>query len=259
MNMHHRRTGCIFHPAESLDQSRDIVTVPDIEIVQPQGPEKITLRFTLAVAQSFQVLIKTAVIFGNGHFVVIDHYDQVRSHFTGIAQAFICLSSAERSVAYHGDDIFGIPLQISGLSKTAGQADRGGRMSDRKGIVFALLRIGITRNLIVSGRVEERCVTPGQHLVYITLVRNVVHHLIFRRIEHIMQRNRRLDHAEVRADMTAVRTQFSQQGLTDFAGQIVQLTDGEPFYIFLGINFLYIHRYMRLMLLNLFSQCNITA
>ena len=69
-----------------------------------------------------------------------------------------------------------------------------------------------------------------------------------------MQSNRRLDHAEVRADMAAVRTQFGQQGLADFAGQPVQLADGESFYIFRGINFLYIHRYMRLMLLNLFHN-----
>ena len=254
MDMHYRRTGCVFHPVEYLDQRRDIVTVPGIEIVQSQCPEKITFGLPVAVAQNFQVLIKTAVILGNGHLVVIDHDNQVRSHFTGIAQTFICLSAAQRAVADHGDDVFGIPFQIPGLGKTAGQANGSGRMSDRKEIVFALQRVGITRNLIVSGWIEERSVTPGQHFVYIALVRNVVHHLIFRRIEHIMQSNRRLDHAEVRADMAAVRTQFGQQGLADFAGQPVQLADGESFYIFRGINFLYIHRYMRLMLLNLFHN-----
>lgn len=68
-------------------------------------------------------------------------------------------------------------------------------MADGEVVVLALVRVAVTRNVVVVRRVEESLGSAGQHLVRIGLVRNVEHHLILRGVENVVQRDGRLDEA----------------------------------------------------------------
>ena len=120
------------------------------------------------------------MVFGNGHFIIINHYNKVGSHFSRIAQTFISFSAAERSIPYHGYDILVSAFQISGFGKTASQTDRGGSMADSEKIVPAFPGIGVSGHHIIILRIQESTLTPGQHLMCITLMGYIIYHLIRR-------------------------------------------------------------------------------
>ena len=114
-------------------------------------------------------------------------------------------------------------------------------MADREVVVLALLRIGVTRHLVVIRRIEERLAAARQHLVDIALVRDVVDDLVLRRVEYAVQGDRGLHHAQVRSDMSAVGAQFPQQRLADLVRQRMQLLRRETPEVLRSVDFFKIH------------------
>ena len=92
-------------------------------------------------------------------------------------------------------------------------------MPDDKMVVLAFVWIRIAGNLCIIVRIEKTVFTPGNHLVRITLVRHVINNFVFRRVKDIMQRERRLDKAEVRADVPADKAVALQNPLPDVRRQ----------------------------------------
>jgi len=80
-------------------------------------------------------------------------------------------------------------------------------MADDEMVVCAFRRLGVARHVIVFFRIEVSVFPSGQHLVRIALVGHVEDDFVFRRVEHVMQGDGGLHHAEVRAEMAAVVAQ----------------------------------------------------
>ena len=64
----------------------------------------------------------------------------------------------------------------------------------------------------------------GQDLVRIGLVADVPDQAVARRVEHIMQRDGQLDHAEAGAEMAAGHRDGVDRLLAQFVGELAQLT-----------------------------------
>ena len=82
--MHDHGTGNVFYPSESVYQSGNVVTVFHVDVIKPERLEKIARRLPVRVSQGFQVLVQTTMIFGNRHFIVVDHHDQIGTCFSRI-------------------------------------------------------------------------------------------------------------------------------------------------------------------------------
>ena len=240
-DVHSHRPGAVLDLPECGDQGRNIVAVFHKHIVQTHGTEQITLCLAVSIPQQLQIPVQAAVIFRNGHIIVIDNNNKVGVHFAGKVQTFQCLAAAEGAVTDHRNDIAGSAVQIPCLCQTACKANRSGRMPYVKEIVFALLRIGIAGNVVKVFFIQIGIFSAGQHLVRIALMRNVVDDLILRGIEYIMHGNGRFHHAEIRSEVTAVLAQTKQQSLPHFCCQCMHFVYIQFFYIFWWINFFKIH------------------
>ena len=70
-------------------------------------------------------------------------------------------------------------------------------MAGTECVVFAFAALGKTRDAVQHAQ-GFHCFAPsGQYLVAIGLVADVPHQSVVRCIEHVMQRNRQLDRAQV--------------------------------------------------------------
>ena len=211
-DVHSHRPGAVLDLPECGDQRRNIVAVFHKHIVQTHGTEQITLCLAVSIPQQLQIPVQAAMIFRNGHIIVIDNNNKVGVHFAGKVQTFQCLAAAERAVTDH-----------------------------RKEIVFTFTRIGISRYIIIMFFIQIGIFSASQHLVGIALMRNVIDDLILRGIEYIMHGNGRFHHAEIRSEVTAVLAQTKQQSLPHFCCQCMHFVYVQFFYIFRCIDFFQIH------------------
>ena len=82
----------------------------------------------------------------------------------------------------------------------------------------------------------ERPFASRQHFVDIGLVRHVENDLVLGRIKNVMQGDGRLDHAQIRTDMTARRADFLQQDGAQLVGDGGQIRNVQLFQIGWGID-----------------------
>ena len=85
---------------------------------------------------------------------------------------------------------------------------------------------------------EEAVGTPREHLVGIALMTDIEDDLVLGGVEDIVEGNRRLHEAEVRAYMTTMVTHTVEDSLTDLTGYVVQFFDIESLDIFRTLDFL---------------------
>src|SRR5262249_26900312 len=82
----------------------------------------------------------------------------------------------------------------------------------------------------------EALAAPGEKLVSVRLMADVPDDEVARRIEHGVEREREFDGAEARAQVTAGVAHDCQDFVTDLAGQLLQLRQGESLEIGRGID-----------------------
>ena len=137
------------------------------------------------------------------HIVVVENDDQARVPRAGIVHRLIGHAGRHRAVADHGDDIVRLPVQIARDS----HAERGGNrrrgMGGAKGVVLAFRALGKTRQPAALTQGANAVAPPGQNLVRIGLVPDIPDEPVARRVEHVMQCNRKFDHAQPRPEMTS--------------------------------------------------------
>ena len=208
IDMYDDRVIRAFHLSESLDERRNVVTFANIHIVKPHGAEKIVLAFAVGVSEFFEVSIQSAVVLCYRHLIVIHHNYEVGTQFRCPIQAFESLSTAQRTVSYHGYNVVLFTFEVSSFCQSACKADRCGGVTDYKVIMFAFRRLRIARNVIVMLRRHECLGSSGKHFVRIALVRNVEDDFVLRRIENIVHCNGCLDHSEVRSAVSAMFAQL---------------------------------------------------
>ena len=90
-------------------------------------------------------------------------------------------------------------------------------------IVFALGALGEAGQAAALTQRADAVAAAGQNFVRIGLVADVPDQPIVRRIEHVMQRNRQLDHAETGAEVTAGDRDSVDRLLPQLVGKLAQL------------------------------------
>ena len=82
--MYNHGTGNVFYLCEGVYQSGNVVTVFYVDVIKPERLEEIARCLPVRASQGFQVLVQTTMIFGNRHFIIIDHHDQIGTCFSRI-------------------------------------------------------------------------------------------------------------------------------------------------------------------------------
>ena len=205
--------------AERLDHGGKVVAVRDKAVVQTHRAEQVALGLAAGFAQQAQIAVDAAVVLRDGHIVVIYDDDELAVQLGRVVERFERFAAGQRAVTDDCDDVAALAAQVTRLRQTAGEADRGRGVADGEVVVLALVRVAVTRNVVVVRRVEESLGSAGQHFVWIGLVRNVEHHPILRGVENVVQRDGRLDEAEVRAAVAAVAAELFDERGADFAAE----------------------------------------
>ena len=114
-------------------------------------------------------------------------------------------------------------------------------MPEFKEIVRALLRIRVGRDIVVVCGVRISLPPPGQHLVRIGLVGDVVDDFILRRRKNRVERYGRLDKTEIRPHMSHVPTRADDECLPHLRRERRHLFDTQFFDVRGAIDCFQIH------------------
>ena len=240
-DVYNDRICAVFYLFECFNQRRDIIAILDKYIIQSHRAEQIARCFSVCVAQLLQILIQTAVIFCDGHVIVIDDNNQIAVQLCRKIQTFERFAAAQRTISDNRNNVLAAAEQISALCQTAGQADGSGGMSNHKKIMCALTRFTVTGYIVIVLLIQKGVFSSGQHLVAITLMRNVKDHFILWRIKRGMQCNRRFDHTKVWAKVSAMLAELTKQSLPHLLRQHIHLLQAEFFHIVRAVNSFQIH------------------
>ena len=196
----------VLNAFKSLDERVNIVSVPDENIVKTHCSEKVGFSLAVALAESLEVSVKSAVVLGNGHIVVVDDDNKVRVEFACRVKTLECFAAAQRAVADNSNNVALSAREVTSLCSTAGKAYRSGGVTDLEEVVLAFVRVRISRNIVIFFGVKISVLSAREHLVWVALVRNIEDHLVLGRVENIVESDSSLDHTEVRAEVSAVNT-----------------------------------------------------
>ena len=90
---------------------------------------------------------------------------------------------------------------------------------------FGALRVAGEAALLAQG---AEVLAPGEELVHVALVAGVEHDRVVRRMERAVDRERQLDDAEIRSEVTAGLRDLADQEPADLGRQFRQLLAAEP-------------------------------
>ncbi len=223
VDVYHRGAAVVLHGSEGLDQTLNVVALFHIDVMKTHSLKHVALGLASGGPQKVKIVDVSAMVFGNRHFIVVDHDYYPRSQLGSHVQALIGLTTAKRAVANDGNHIPGTALEVACLGETGGQAYRRGCVPEFKYIVHALGRIGVARDIIVAVGIDKGRSAPCEHLVHIALVRHVPRYFVGGRVKHPVQRYRGLHHSKVWAHMPAVAAELQQQCIAAVGGKVLKI------------------------------------
>ncbi len=116
--MHDHGFRGIFHLLECGDERFDIVTLFYIQVVESEALEIVVFALALRGSEFREIPVKPAVVFGDGHLVVVHHHDKVRRVFARVVEAFECFAAAQGTVTDDSDHVALFALDIAGGCKS---------------------------------------------------------------------------------------------------------------------------------------------
>ena len=117
---------------------------------------------------------------------------------------------------------------IAGVGETDGGGERRAGMARAEDVVQALLAIQEAAQ--AAGRanaVEVGAIAASEEFVNVALVGHVEDELVLRRAEDAVERDRKLDHAEIRTDVPAVLRRHGDEAFADVLGEERELLGSE--------------------------------
>jgi hypothetical protein len=150
-------------------------------------------------------------VFRDRPFVVVQHDDETLGLRFGVVERFVTDPAGERGIARHDDDVFIAAAQIASDRHAEPSGKRRAGVTGAVAIVFAFRAQKKSVQPLVLPHRADAIEPAGKHFVDVTLVADVEDETVPRRIEDAMQRDRQLDHAEIRSEMSAgLREDFDQ-------------------------------------------------
>ena len=208
---------------QRVDEGQHVVTGVQIAVVEPHRAENVALTGTVAGSQLGQIAIQAAMVLGNGLVVIVDDDDQVAIEFGGIVKALKRQAARKRAVANNGDDVVRIARQVTSVRQAAAQAHRRGGMAHGEQVVLGLVGIGKARGLAKALRIDISVRAPSQRLVGVGLVRNVKENLVDRGVKHAMERDRKLNDAQVGGNVPADGGGAFEDGVANLVAELREL------------------------------------
>ena len=169
---------------------------------------------------------------GDGHVVVVQDDDQVLVQTAGVVHRLIGHARAHGAVADHGDDLaVRLPLEVAAHRKAEARRDGGRGVRRAERVVLALLALGEAGESAALAQRPDPVAPAGEDLVGIALVADIPDQDVVGRIEHVVQRQRQLDHAEPGAQMAAghrdridhLRAQLVRRGSQEAQVAVLQI------------------------------------
>ncbi len=145
------------------------------------------------------------------HVVVVEYHQQIEVQGTGVIQRLEGHTGRQGAIADHRDMFALLARSLGSHGHAEGGTDRGTRMTGTERIVFGFVAFQKTGQTVLLAQRRHAIAPTGQNLVWIGLMPDIPDQPIARRVEHIMQRHRQLDHAETGRKMpTGLRHRIHQ-------------------------------------------------
>ena len=122
VDVHHHGAVGVPDALEGLDEGLNAVALVHVEVVQPHGAEEVAGALAVALAELAEVVIESAMVFGNGHLIVVDDNDEVGTEFGGPVETLEGFATAEGTVAYDGHYVIVAAGEVSTFGQSAGEA-----------------------------------------------------------------------------------------------------------------------------------------
>ncbi len=168
-----------------------------------------------------------ADVFGDAPLVVVEDADEFFGGVRDVVERLVGNAVGQRRVAEDADDVLVRALLVTRRAHAQRRRQRRARVAGAVAIVRAF---GAEREAVQTARLPDGVKTilaSREQLVNVSLMAHVPDKLVFGRAEHVVQGQRQLHHAEIRAQMAAILGQHGDQLVPDFAGQLLQLLQRE--------------------------------
>ena len=161
------------------------------------------------------------------HVVVVEDDDQALVAGAGIVHGLVGHAGAHGAVADHAHDVVGAAGQVARHRHAEAGRDGRGGMRGAERIVFALGALGEAGQAAALAQGADALAPAGQDLVRVGLVADVPDQPVARRLEHAVQGNRQLDHAEPGAEMAARHRDRVDRLLPQLVDELAQVLLGQ--------------------------------
>ena len=170
--------------------------------------------------------------------VVVEHDDEPPRVRRDVVERFQRRAVGHGGVADDGDDVL-VPAEAI---PRGGDAERGGKRRSRvtaaEGVAFAFRAGTEAGNAVRLAQRVEALAAAREDFVRVALMRNVEDDAVARRVENAVERDRELDDAEVRRDVSAVFRGDGDDAFPQLARQLRQVLRRKLFQIRRAVNFL---------------------
>ena len=150
------------------------------------------------------MLAQSAHVLGDGHFVVVEHQNQAGFGIAAVIQGLVTHAARQSAIPHHGHYMMLFAPRVTRARKAQGGGNRRGGMPGLKAVVYAFTPAGKARQAAVGAQRVKGLIAPRNQLVRIGLMADIEKDFVLWRIEHTVQRQRNLHHAQVGGQMAAV-------------------------------------------------------
>ena len=177
--------------------------------------------------QPIEIFAQAAHARADRHLIVVENHQQLAAHAAGVVHRFVHDTRGESPVA---DDGHRVAVALSGHQVIAAFESQGGRnaragMAGHEQVVGAFVRIGVAHQAPLGAHGGEFVVTAGDQFMRIDLVAGVPDQPVAAEIKGGVQRQAKLDHAQVRGEMRrAIGNQIAKH-FAHLDGELFELGD----------------------------------
>mmetsp|Transcript_8762 Transcript_8762/g.22364 ORF Transcript_8762/g.22364 Transcript_8762/m.22364 type:complete len:662 (-) Transcript_8762:306-2291(-) len=176
------------------------------------------------------ILVAGVVLRWQRHLlIVVEDYDHVRVKESGVVHRLVRHASRDGAVANHGDAVPVIRDTLELVrdchAKRGGDGSRAVSCAER--VVFALAAQRESAQSVRLPNAGHAITSSRQDFVRVTLVSNIVDHLVFRAVEDVVQCDGKLAHAQRGAEVTPRVADVPDHLLSHFLCELRELLNVE--------------------------------
>ena len=161
---------------------------------------------------------------GVGALVVVDHDHQAaRPRDRDVVEGLPGHAAGQGAVTDDGDHVAVVAADGVRLGEAVGVGQRGGGVGVLHDVVVGLGLARVAADAALLAQRGEVGVAAGDELVHVGLVAGVEDDAVVRGLEDAVDRERQLDHAEVRAEVSGVGRDRADHHVADLRGELVEL------------------------------------